>query len=187
MKNFIILTSIVLISLLGCKPESNIISPDDSSTLKVKQLVKLPAPKSKLSVETLYTQSKYINGNNGGAFGAQFEYQSTEGNITITSQLVFPAGAFSSGKTITQTFNTETASLEFGPAMQFNNAVKYTLTVSGLDLTGINPATLDFVYVASDGSITGVQYDSITMDASTGSLKVTNARLEHFSRYGFVN
>lgn len=187
MKNFIILTSIVLISLLGCKPESNVLSPNEPATLKTKQLVKLPAPKSKLTIETLYTQSKYINGYNGGTFNAQFEFQSTQGNITITSQLVFPSGAFSAGKTITQTFNTETASLEFGPAMQFNSAVKYTLTVSGLDLTGINPATLDFVYVASDGSITGVQYDSITMDVSTGSLKVTNARLEHFSRYGFVN
>lgn len=71
--------------------------------------------------------------------------------------------------------------------MQFNIAVKYTLTISGLDLTGINSNTLDFVYVAQDGSITGVVYDSITMDAATGTLKVTNARLNHFSRYGFVN
>ena len=77
--------------------------------------------------------------------------------------------------------------MEFGPAMQFSIPVKYTLTVSGLDLTGINPATLDFVYVAQNGSMTGIEYDSITMDAATGTLKVTNAKLNHFSRYGFVN
>lgn len=120
-------------------------------------------------------------------FSESFEFQSVTGNVTIVSQLVFPANSFSGGKTITQTFDTETASLEFGPAMVFNVPVKYTLTVSGLDLTGINPETLDFVYVAQDGSITGVIYDSIIMDVTTGTLKVTNAQLNHFSRYGFVN
>lgn len=173
--------------LFGCNPDANVISPDDSANNKQLKLIELPRPVRALSIETIYTESKYINGYNGGYFNEQFDYQGTSGLVTLTSQLNFPSNSFSGGKTITQTFNTETASLEFGPAMQFNIAVKYTLTISGLDLTGINSNTLDFVYVAQDGSITGVVYDSITMDAATGTLKVTNARLNHFSRYGFVN
>jgi hypothetical protein len=173
--------------LLGCTPDANVISPDVSVTKPQAQLIKLPAMKSGLKIETDLTRSKYINGNNGGMFAESFEFQSVTDNIVINSQLVFPAGAFSDGKTITQTFDTETASLEFGPAMQFNIPVNYTLTVSGLDLTGIDPETLDFVYVTQNGSITGIEFDSITMDTATGTLKVTNAKLHHFSRYGFVN
>jgi hypothetical protein len=173
--------------LLGCTPDANVTSPDESTLKPQVQLIKLPALKSGLKIETDLTREKYINGYSGGSFIEQFEFQCITGNVLINSQLVFPAGSFSGGKTIAQTFDTETASLEFGPAMQFNIPVKYTLTVSGLDLTGINPETLDFVYVAQNGSITGVEYDSITMDMTTGTLKVTNAKLNHFSRYGFVN
>lgn len=186
MKKFITIKLIIVALLFGCSPDANVNAPEESVNNKQLKLIQLPTPKG-LSVETLYTESKYINGYNGGYFTEQFGYQTSTGYVSITSQLVFPSGSFSGGKTITQTFNTETASLEFGPAMQFTVAVKYTLTISGLDVTGINPNTLDFVYVAQDGSLTGVVYDSITMDAATGTLKVTNARLNHFSRYGFVN
>jgi hypothetical protein len=187
MKKFATLMLMVFVMLVGCAPEANVTSPDESAIKPQAQLIKLPALKSGLGIETELTKSKYINGYNGGTFAELFEFQCVTGNVLINSQLVFPAGAFSGGKIITQTFDTETASLEFGPAMQFNIPVRYTLTVSGLDLTGINPATLDFVYVAQNGSITGVEYDSITMNVSTGTLKVTNAKLNHFSRYGFVN
>lgn len=187
MKKFIPPMLMLLVLFFGCSTDTNINSPETPAGNKNVNLIKLPAPEHGLSINSFYTTSKYINGYNGGNFWSQFNYQSISTNVVITSQLFFPSGSFPGGKTITQTFNTETASLEFGPSMQFNIPVLYTLTVSGLDLTGINPATLDFVYVAQDGSITGVQYDSITMDTASGTLKVTNARLEHFSRYGFVN
>jgi hypothetical protein len=186
MKRFIIFNLMVISLLFGCKPDSSVISPDETISQKQVKLIHMPAPKY-LSLETVYTESMYINGYNGGTFAEQFSYQSTNGTVIVNSQLVFPSYSFSGGKTITQTFNTETASLEFGPAMQFNNPVKYTLTVSGLDLSNVNPNTLDFVYVAQDGTITGVVYDSISMNVSTGTLKVVNAQLNHFSRYGFVN
>ena len=186
MKRFITIKLMLLALLFGCNPDSNVTSPDDSTTQSQLKLIQLPTPKG-LSIETLYTETKYINGYYGGYFTEQFAYQSSSSYVSINSQLVFPSGSFYGGKTITQTFNTETASLEFGPAMQFNVPVKYTLTISGLDLTGVNLSNLNFVYVAQDGSITGVEYDSITSDLASGTLKVTNAKLNHFSRYGFVN
>jgi hypothetical protein len=175
----------VMALLFGCNPDSSVTSPE-SAIQPQSKLVQLPAPKS-LSLETIYTEAKVINGATGGFFTEQFSYQSTIGTVTITSKLVFPANSFSGSKTITQTFNTETASLEFGPSMNFNKPVKYTLTISGIDLSNINANSLDFAYVAPDGSITGVVYDSITLDAATNSIIVTNAQLNHFSRYGFIN
>jgi hypothetical protein len=186
MKKLLTIKLLLLALLFGCNPDANITSPEGTATTHQLKLIQMPVPQG-LSVETVYTESKYINGYNGGTFAEQFTYQSSTGTVTVNSQLVFPSYAFSGGKTITQTFNTETASLEFGPAMVFNNPVKYTLTVSGLDLSNVNPNTLDFVYVAQDGSFTGVVYDSINMNVSTGTLQVVNAQLNHFSRYGFVN
>jgi hypothetical protein len=186
MKRFITILTMLLLFVIGCTEQTGIISPEQSPTQQLK-LVRLPVPQG-LSLETVYTESKDINGDNGGYFSEQFSYQGTNNStVSIYSRLIFPSGSFSGYKTITQTFNTETASLEFGPAMAFNLPVRYTLTVVGLDLSGINTATLDFVYVAQDGSITGVIYDSITVDTATNTIKVTNAQLNHFSRYGFVN
>jgi hypothetical protein len=187
MKKFATLMLMVFALLFGCTPDANITSPEDSAIKPTAQLIKLPAMKSGLSIETDLTRYKYINGTTGGTFAESFEFQSVNGIVSINSQLVFPANSFSGGKSIKQTFNTETASLEFGPAMQFNIPVQYTLSVSGLDLQGIDQDSLDFVYVAQDGSITGVEYDSIIVNVAAGTITVNNALLNHFSRYGFVN
>lgn len=186
MKKFITIQLIILAMLFGCTPDANVISPENTPSTKQLKLIELPIPQG-LSLETIYTEYKYINGSNGGWFSEDFSYQSSTGTVYLSSTLNFPANSFSGTVNISQSFNTQTASLEFGPSMVFNVPVRYTLTISGLDLTGVNSNTLSFVYVAPDGSITGVQYDYISMDAATGTLKVKNALLNHFSRYGFVN
>lgn len=188
MKKIIISLVVFIFAAIGCSDQTSLISPEDpTSTLKNLKLVELPKPHGSLSVASTITRQKYINGNNGGSFIEEFVFQSISGDVTILSALVFPPNSFNNGKTITQTFNTETASLEFGPAMFFNIPVTYTLTVSGLDLSGLNPETLHFVYIAQDGTLTGVQYDSISINYGANSITVTNAQLNHFSRYGFVN
>ncbi len=176
----------IFVLLFGCSPDANVISPVESSVKTQAQLIKLPAPQG-LAIETLITRSKYIDGSVGGYFTEQFSYETSEGTVTITSKLVFPANSFSGSKAITQTFNTETASLEFGPSMIFNSPVKYSLTISGIDLSNVNSNSIDFAYVAPDGSLTGVNYDSIGFDLATNSIIVNNAQLNHFSRYGFIN
>ena len=65
--------------------------------------------------------------------------------------------------------------------------VEYTYKIYGLDLTGVNPNTLDFVYIDAIGNMYAVDYEYVEMDLNTGMLKVKNAILPHFSRYGFVN
>ena len=187
MKKLISIYLAVLVLLFGCAPDSTVTAPEVTHSIGKRELIKLPVPKG-LTTETIFTQQKSINGYNGGTFNAYFSYQSDQGYVSVQSDLVFPAGSFSGWwVTFSQEFNTETASLEFGPSMQFNASVKYTLTVTGVDLTGIDPNTLDFVYVDSNGNMHQVAYDSVTMNVSTGTLKVTNALLNHFSRYGFVN
>lgn len=139
-------------------------------------------------VEDYHTEYKYINGTNGGWFSESFSYQGgPSGTVNITSTLHFYANSFSGSQNISQTFNTATAEINFGPSMQFNVSVDYTLTITGLDLAGVDPTTLDFVYIDANGNMFAVEYESITMDLNTGMLKVNNVELDHFSRYGFVN
>ena len=88
---------------------------------------------------------------------------------------------------MSKTFSTTGAAMIFGPPMQFQEKVTYNYKVSGLDLTGVNPNTVDFVYIDASGNIYPVQHNGVAVNLSSGTLAVYGAELPHFSRYGFVN
>jgi hypothetical protein len=71
--------------------------------------------------------------------------------------------------------------------MVFNIPLSFTIRYIGIDLSKINPATVKFAYIASDGSLEYAVNDGIVIDLSTGTLQVINAKIPHFSRYGFIN
>ncbi len=176
-----------LVLLFGCEQGGIDVITVPVEPLHNLRIISLPSPAGS-GVEDLHTEDKWINGESGGWFSEQFSYEGGPWEtVNITSTLHFPSNAFSGWKDITQTFNTETAAISFGPAMQFNSPVEYTLTIYGVDLTGIDPNTLTFVYIDGNGNMYPCEYEYVTMDSSTGMLKVKNAELNHFSRYGFVN
>ena len=188
MKHLLTLLSLLAILVFfGCNEQTEINSPVEGSSSQQLKLISLPTPTG-LTVESLFIQNMLIDGDIGGTFQAEFSYEGgPNGLVTIGSDMEFLPGAFAGTVDISQSFNTETAAVTFGPSMQFSVAVKYSLTITGLDLTGVNPNTLDFVYIAADGTIYDCKYDSVTMDLNTGTLSVVDAELNHFSRYGFVN
>jgi hypothetical protein len=186
-KIFITTIAILLLIVVGCTNQTNVTAPENSSSQELK-LISLPTPSGGLGVETLMTQVKGINGNTGGKFDIKFDYQGGPfGLVKIDSKLEFFAGAFVGTVDISQTHNTDFASMTFGPSMQFSARVVHSLKIEGVDLTGVNPNTLDFVYINENGNMSSVEYEEIKMDASSGKLEVKNAELNHFSRYGFVN
>lgn len=185
MKQLISFLFLALLLILGCEQVTEVNTPQ--AQILNKQLVSLPTPTG-LMVEDIHTEYKDIDGATGGWFVEDFTYEGgPTGNVYFHSVLHFYANSFSGTQTISQSFDTETAALNFGPSMQFNVPVDYTLTITGLDLTGVNPNTLDFVYIDANGNMYAVQKDYVYMDANIGLLKVKNAKLNHFSRYGFVN
>ena len=178
----------VLFLILGCEQATDVSSPVNAPMERVfnKQLITLPSPVG-LSVET-QTYTKNVNGANWTEFQRSLSYQNSSGEtIYQIGDLDFFPGAFSGIKNISMTFNTGGAAMDFGPAMQFQARVEYTYKITGLDLTGVDPNTLEFVYIDSNGNMYAVDYDYVTMDANTGMLMVQDAILPHFSRYGFVN
>jgi hypothetical protein len=185
MKQLISFLFVTLLIFLGCEQVTEVNSAPE--LILNKQLINLPTPIG-LGVEDLHTEYKDINGANGGLFTEDFEYSGgSNGTVDFHSTLHFYSNSFTGTQTISQTFNTETAAITFGPSMQFNVPVDYTLTITGLDLTGVDPNSLDFVYVDENGNMYAVQKEYVIMDLSSGMLKVKNAELNHFSRYGFVN
>ena len=70
--------------------------------------------------------------------------------------------------------------------MVFNKNLEYTLTYKGIDLTGVDPETVKFCYIASDGSIVEAENSGIEVHIEDGKIKVKKALIPHFSRYGWV-
>jgi hypothetical protein len=174
--------------IVGCNPESETTSHESTLPTSQVNLISIPAPAGGLSVESQITREKEIDGEESGTFWAFYLYQSEEsGYVYCRSKLVFPEDAFDGEQVISQTLDTEFAAMSYGPSMQFNVPVECDLKYVGLDLTDVDPNTLDFVYIDDNGSVEQVEYDEITMDVSKGEIEVKNAVLTHFSRYGFVN
>jgi len=188
MKKLLTLSLFSFLLFFGCNQESEITSPVNNSPNPQLKLISLPTPSGGLNIETDYTVYKQINGGAGGSFWASYRYKGgPNGTVYMNSGLNFPANSFSGVKYISQTFSSTGAAMVFGPPMTFNVPVYYSLKIGGLDLTGVNPETLDFVYIDANGNMYPCEYSAIAIDVASGTLAVYNAKLNHFSRYGFVN
>ncbi|NWF49324.1 MAG: hypothetical protein HXY49_02135 [Ignavibacteriaceae bacterium] len=186
MKNLILLPLLLGLFLFGCSQEAEIQSPTDPGSQNFKW-IGLPSH-SVASTEMEVTQSQDINGSNGGTLNLNYSYAGGPfGTVSVTSTLQFVPGAFSGTKTITETVDDSYCYVSFGPSMSFNSPAIYNITYTGIDLSGVNPNTVEFVYAAPDGSTQVIPNDGISIDLNTGTLTVLNARLSHFSRYGFIN
>jgi hypothetical protein len=188
MKKLLTLVALVSLFFFGCDQESDLSSPSVDSPAQQFKLISIPAPVGGMSVEALFTKYHKIDGDDGGRFTAYFGYEGGMfGYVKVRSILTFEEDSFEEVKVISQTLDTEYAAMKFGPSMQFEEIVRLDLVMKGLDLSNVNPETLDFVYLNNDGSIEHIKYDSLTIDVSSGTIELSNAVLTHFSRYGFVN
>jgi hypothetical protein len=187
MKQLISFLFVALLLILGCEQVTEVNDPVKAPQERIlnKQLITLPTSNG-LAVES-QTYYQAIDGYYGGEFQKSYTYQTNSGQVYQYADLDFLPGAFSGTKTISMTFNSDGAAMELGPSMVFQADVEYTYKIVGVDLTGVNPNTLDFVYIDAIGNMYAVEYDYVTMDVNSGMLKVVNAILPHFSRYGFVN
>ncbi|MDH3269409.1 MAG: hypothetical protein OEM46_11210 [Ignavibacteria bacterium] len=188
MKKLLILSLFSFLLFFGCNQDSEILTPVEEISDQEYKLISLPTPTGGLSIETIYTFSEEISGEQGGIFYNRFSYQGGPfGTVTVNSRLLFPENSFSGYADITKTYNTDYATMEYGPSMSFNVPVLCGLRFYGLDLSGVDPETVRFVYIANDGTIEDVAYESLSINVASGYLYVKNAQLNHFSRYGFVN
>ncbi len=188
MKKLLTLAALVSLFFFGCDQETDITSPTDGFSDQPVNWITLPSPTG-MSVNSIsFTHSELINGVVGGAVILKAEYDGGPfGKVKIDSKLKIKKNSFAGILDISTTCFPEEGLVEFGPLMVFEKDLEYTLEYEGIDLSGVNPETVKFVYIADDGSIVEAEHSGIDVDIEEGEIKVRAALISHFSRYGFVH
>ena len=190
MRTYLYLFLFLSLFVIGCTQESNILSPvsADNNTKVNSSEPNWIVSSDNISLKKDASVSKMVYGNtetlleiNTGWAGGPHSW------ISITANARFQKDAFAGSRYITMTVNDQFGAATFSPSGTFLKPVIYNLTIVGLDLSDVNPADVRFVYMAPDGSYYTPQYDQLYVDKQAGKLQIVNARLPHFSRYGFVN
>lgn len=186
MKNLLLFffITITLISF-SCSDKSTVTSPVQSvQDQEPNWLVSIPSNSSTL--KKLYSASELIDGSKGGHVDLNEEISGGPfGKINVVSKLEIKPGSFMGIFTISTDIDDEHLLTTFSPSYIFDIPLEYTLSIEGIDLTGIDPKHIDFVYQAEDGSIYPCEYKKIEIDVKHGKIKVEKAKLGHFSRYGW--
>lgn len=188
MKQLISFLFVTLLLILGCNNESELTSPVENNTIQEPNWISLPQAEG-LYINTEYTDTRSWDGKKSGtplSINASY-YGGPFGLVTINASLSTERNSYTGIRTLSMTLETNSTVVTFGPEQVFIIPLKYNVTFTGVDLSGINPATVQFAYIAADGSIQYAENDGIIVNLATGKLGVINARIPHFSRYGFVN
>ena len=189
MQKLTYLAAILLLTFVGCMQESNITGPVNSiDRTQQKTIIMLPA-KADMSIEDLFTTSQNISGNTGGDIHLVQSYLAINGQtVTVDCDLTVPSNneSFQNVRNITMQIGADQATVDFYPSMTFSQPVILNFRITGLDLSGINPQNVGFYYLDSNGNLTPTENEGVIVDASTGTLKVINAKLPHFSRWAYA-
>jgi hypothetical protein len=110
----------------------------------------------------------------------------TGDSIFIKVDLTIPAGAFNGNKLISMTVDSEYAVVHFSPEMVFADTLRLFQTFEGLNLEEYPTGTIDFVYVNTNGSVELIKKNGMQLVVPQGIVRVQNAKLLHFSRYGWI-
>ena len=188
--------SIILLGLIlfaGCDTSSDLSlntteENAGSSIMKLTSYQLIPLPeKSQLWLDSVFTMSKEIDGSVGGRMIMEKYYIAEDGDsIIIKADLRIPAGAFQGTEVITMTVDDENAYIHFFPSMIFNNTLRLFQSFEGLHLENYQTGTIDFVFIRDDGSVELIKKNGLQVVVPQGIVRVQNAKLLHFSRYGWI-
>ncbi|MGB8319314.1 MAG: hypothetical protein WCE54_14370 [Ignavibacteriaceae bacterium] len=184
MKKLLIVLVVPILFLLGCS--DSLVNPEilKSNENNHRSWITLPQNPG-MNVESNYYSSKVIDGNTGGNVELKVNYVTRSSvNVIIEAEIEVPAGAYSGEKNITMIINSTNGTAAFYPSPEtFNKPLIFNLQISGVVLNGIDPKSIDYVYLAPDGSFESIQYKHLVV--TRGILRVDEALIPHFSIYGW--
>jgi hypothetical protein len=193
MKTILIILLTTILLLWGCDNSSDLgvnISENDYSISKSTENKheQIPLPdKSQLWMDSVFTVSKEIDGSLGGRIIMEKYYLAEDGDsIIIYADLRIPEGAFQGTKIITMTADDEFAAIHFYPEMVFADTLRLFQHFVGLHLENYSSGTLDFVFIQDDGSFELIKKNGLQVVKPHGIVRVQNAKLLHFSKYGWI-
>ena len=189
-KYFYILMLLALFAI-GCKDNSNIVSPVDNA-VKTNDIVSNPnwitlPPSTENALKKDVAVSKLIHDYEDSELEINTWYRSRSGKISIYAAAEFQKYSFNGNRYVTMSVNDEFGTTDFSPSGVWTKPVIFNLRISGIDLHNVDRSLVDFVYMAPDGSYHKAIYKRIYVNTRRGILQVVNAQLPHFSRWGFIN
>jgi hypothetical protein len=150
------------------------------------ELIPLPV-RSPIFFDSVFAITKNIVGEIGGQMILERTYLSNRGRlVTMLVDLVIPPHCFSGQRTITLKVERDFAIVNCTPEMEFKMPMHLVQTFTGLDLENYQTEEIDFVYINENGLIEDVDRTSLLVIKSLGVLSIIDAKLNHFSRYGWV-
>ena len=185
--NLIILLAVIVL-LIGCDTSTDLtVNPaENNSNTQVFELIPLPK-KSALWMDSVFTISQVIDGSVGGRIiMANYYISETGDSVEFEVDLRIPAGAFQGSETITITVDSDSAAVHFYPEMVFADTLRLFQSFEGLNLENIQTGTIDYVFIRDDGSIELIKKNGTQIVVPQGIVRVQNAKLLHFSRYGWI-
>jgi len=193
MKTILTVLIVAFVLLIGCDTSTDLSvnSSENNSNTQVSdsmdyELIPLPK-KSALWMDSVFTFSQLIDGSVGGRIiMANYYISETGDSVEFEVDLRIPAGAFQGSETITVTVDSDSASVHFYPEMVFADTLRLFQSFEGLNLENMQTGTIDFVYVRDDGSIELIKKNGTQIVVPQGIVRVQNAKLLHFSRYGWI-
>lgn len=193
MKTILTVLMAAFVFLFGCDTsnDSSVNSSENnfsksSTCLTPYQQITLPN-KSSLWADSIFTMSQAIDGSVGGRMIMEKYYIAYDGDsIIMKADLRIPGGAFQGSETITITVDSDSAVVHFYPEMVFADTLRLFQSFEGLHLENYSTGTLDFVFIRDDGSIELIKKNGLQVVKPQGIVRVQNAKLLHFSRYGWI-
>jgi hypothetical protein len=184
MKKIIILFTLGILIIGGCSDKSlNVVEPQQTEQEELNRFGLLDD-----LLNPVFTVVKLVNGIVGGTINLTHNVVGASGVQGVSSKLTIPPLAFIGIKPISMTAEINKASFVFGPHMNFNKKLELTATFYGVDLSKLPewPGNLSFGYIAEDGSFTPCPNSGMVYDPVKKTLFVYKAKIDHFSRYGWV-
>lgn len=188
MKKIIGIITFIGLVFTGCSTlDNNITEPEIYSLPKTSESVNI-TPNGSLT-ETIVASAQ-IDGAIGGQITIQQDVIDSTGRvINIYANLVVPIGAYQGIKTISMEVDWKTASVDFNPSMQFDSSLTFAFMFTNLPLAQMgyqHGNSVAFVYIDPSGNTFPILSKAVSMNYNWGRLKASNAKIQHFSRYGFI-
>ena len=193
MKIGVIFIVILVFTTWGCSDTSTITEVKDMPNSSVTQNVttepnwiQLPEPKYPTLSKT-FEKTKLIKADSDCFIQIYEEYEDVNGNqIIVAARIVFSAGTLDEDTEITMKLNDRSGVLTFTPHMNFNNNAILSMFAKNPKLVGIDEDDISFHYLSSDGTYESVDVNKLKINGEKGQLRLLEAELPHFSRYGFT-
>ena len=180
------IAAIVITSLLmGCAETNNPVSAPSAGNTPSVSILDLPESASHSMAKV--SDPVVITPQDGGIVTVTNAYMTPSGkSVSVTMKLTFDPGTVTTPTTVTIALADRKAMADFSPSgTVFKKPVHLDADITGLNFTGLSASTKLALYYLSGRTIEKMNVQTLTWDASTGTLQCRGGSLPHFSIYGF--